>query len=139
MAIQFVKKKFLLTLFLWVTILCVVENPLFSPMNLVVGSTQVVAAAPTSGNGVSLQGSMIVMQTTSQVQAINQTSGQTVQAYQVSVAGFNFMTVFILLLPWVLYAYWAAAPASETLFAGPGKRSAQSRRRAEKADQPAED
>jgi hypothetical protein len=82
-----------------------VSNPLLSALNLTISSSQVVATAPTSANGLTVQGSMIVNQNSKQVQATNSTSGQQVTAYQVDVYAFNFTGLLLLIVPWAVYAY----------------------------------
>jgi hypothetical protein len=100
-----INKQFLLTAFCFFALLFVVSNPTLVPLNLTISTTQLSATSATSPDGISIQGSMVVNQWTEQVTATNTTSGEQVQAYQISAFAFNGMTVFLLLLPWVVYAY----------------------------------
>jgi hypothetical protein len=107
-----ISRKLVLTVFIWITLLMVVENPMFQPLNLVVNSTQLTATNPNINNGLSVQGSCLVNTVVNNVQATNSTSGELVNAFQVSVTAFNFMSLMLLFLPIVIYMYYEYNKAS---------------------------
>lgn len=105
-----VSKDFLLALFVWICLILLLTNPTLQAIDLTYSSSQVVASMPESLGGLSLQGSLIVSQNTQVVSAVNQTSGQQVQAYQVTVVVFNLMSFALLFLPWIVFAYFKKKP-----------------------------
>jgi hypothetical protein len=82
----------------------VIQNPMFQPLNIVFSSTQLTATNPNIGSGLVFQGSCLVNTVINNVQA--STSGQTVNAYQVTVTVFNFMSLMLLFLPIIIYMYY---------------------------------
>lgn len=102
-----IKKEFLLALFSFVVIFTVLQNPMFTPLNLMLTSSQTTVTMPSTLGGLSLQGSWLVSQSTTVFQMINQTSGELVPVYQVTVTMFNIMSMLILVSPVLLYIYWA--------------------------------
>jgi hypothetical protein len=100
-----VQRKLTLTVFIWITLLMIIENPMFQPLNLVVQSSQLTATNPNINSGLSFQGSCLVNTVIKNVQATNTTDNQLVNAYQVSVTIFNFMSLMLLILPFVIFIY----------------------------------
>jgi hypothetical protein len=101
-----INRNLALTFFVFVLILMIIENPMFQPLNLVVSSTQLTVTNPNLSNGLSIQGSCLVNTIVNSVQATNSTSNQLVNAYQVSVTVFNFMSLMLLISPIALYMYF---------------------------------
>lgn len=99
------KAKLFFVFFVWVTLFLMLENPAFQVLNMVSSSSEVIATAPTSLGGISIQGSWIVSQNTQSVQAFNSTSGKEVSAFEVTNSWVNFGSVFLLILPWVIFVY----------------------------------
>lgn len=108
------RNKLWIYLFFGLILLLAVTNPLLGGINVYYSSKQITASAPTTPDGINLQGSLIVNQVTQQVTATNQTSGQQVQAYQVSVSVFNFGALLLLLSPLVLYLFFELKPKADT-------------------------
>jgi len=100
-----ISRKLALTVFIFILVIMVVENPFFTPLNLFTQSSQLTATNPNVSNGLSLQGSCLVNEDVKNVEATNSTSGQLVNAYQVNITIFNFMSLMLLFLPWVIYVY----------------------------------
>jgi hypothetical protein len=101
-----INRNLALTFFVFVLILMIIENPMFQPLNLVVSSTQLTVTNPNLSNGLSIQGSCLVNTIVNSVQATNSTSNQLVNAYQVSVTVFNFMSLMLFISPIALYMYF---------------------------------
>ena len=83
----------------------IIENPMFQSLNLIIQSSQLVISNPNINNNLSFQGSYLVNTQIKEVQATNTTSNQLVNAFQVNVTVFNFMSLMLLILPIVLYVY----------------------------------
>lgn len=108
------RNKIWIYAFFWLILLLAVTNPLLGGINVYYSSKQITASAPTSPDGINLQGSLIVNQLTQQVTATNQTSGQQVQAYQTTVSVFNFGALMLLLSPVALYLFLEWKPTADT-------------------------
>jgi hypothetical protein len=101
-----ISRKLALTVFIWLLVLAVVENPMFQSLNLMFSSTQLTVSNPNINSGLAFQGSCLVSTVVRNVQATNSTSGQLVNAYQVTVIVFNFMSLMLLISPIALYLYF---------------------------------
>jgi hypothetical protein len=101
---KLLNRKLALTFFVWLLVLMVVENPMFTGLNLVISSSTLTTTQYNSG--LAFQGSCLVNTVVNNVQAVNSTSGQTVNAYQVTVTVFNFMSLMLLFLPIIIYMYY---------------------------------
>jgi len=101
-----INRKLVLTVFVWILTLMVIQNPMFQPLNIVFSSTQLTATNPNIGSGLVFQGSCLVNTVINNVQAVNSTSGLPVNAYQVTVTVFNFMSLMLLFLPIIIYMYY---------------------------------
>jgi len=99
-----INRKLVLTVFIWILTLMVIQNPMFQPLNLVFSSNQITTTQYNSG--LSFQGSCLVNTVMNNVQATNTTSGELVNAYQVTVTVFNFMSLMLLFLPIIIYMYY---------------------------------
>jgi len=99
-----INRKLVLTVFVWIFLLMIIENPMFQPLNLVFSSSQITTTQ--YSNSLVFQGSCLVNTVVNNVQAVNSTSGQTVNAYQVTVTVFNFMSLMLLFLPIIIYMYY---------------------------------
>ena len=101
-----INRKIWLMVFIIITVFLVIENPMFQSLNLIIQSSQLTASNPNINSGLSLQGSFLVNTQIKEVQATNTTSNQLVNAFQVNVTAFNFMSLMLLILPIVLYIYF---------------------------------
>lgn len=96
-------RKLALTVYVWFCVLMVVENPMFQSLNLMFSSSQLTTTQ--YNNGLTFQGSCLVNTVVQNVQATNSTSGELVNAYQVNITVFNFMSLMLLLLPFIIFIY----------------------------------
>jgi hypothetical protein len=99
-------RKLYLTIFVFITVLVIIENPMFQPLNLVVQSSQLTVSNPNINSGLSFQGSCLFNTQINNVQATNTTSNQLVNAFQINITIFNFMSLILLISPIALYMYF---------------------------------
>jgi len=99
-----INRKLVLTVFVWILTLMVIQNPMFQPLNIVFSSSQITTTQYNSG--LVFQGSCLVNTVVNNVQATNTTSGELVNAYQVTITVFNFMSLMLLFLPIIIYIYY---------------------------------
>jgi hypothetical protein len=99
-----INRKLVLTVFVWILTLMVIQNPMFQPLNIVFSSSQITTTQYNSG--LVFQGSCLVNTVVNNVQATNTTSGELVNAYQVTITVFNFMSLMLLFLPITIYIYY---------------------------------
>jgi hypothetical protein len=85
--------------------LMIIENPMFRPLNLIVSSSSLYVSNPNVNTGLGFQGSCLVNTVINNVQATNTTSGELVNAFQVNITVFNFMSLMLLFLPFVIFIY----------------------------------
>ena len=101
-----INRKIWLMVFVIITVFLVIENPMFQSLNLIIQSSQLTASNPNINSGLSLQGSFLVNTQIKEVQATNTTSNQLVNAFQVNITVFNFMSFILLISPIFLYLYF---------------------------------
>jgi hypothetical protein len=101
---KILNRKSALMVFVWILTLMVIQNPMFQPLNIVFSSSQITTTQYSSG--LVFQGSCLVNTVINNVQAVNSTSGLPVNAYQVTVTVFNFMSLMLLFLPIIIYIYY---------------------------------
>ena len=101
-----INRKIWLMVFIIITVFLVIENPMFQSLNLIIQSSQLTASNPNINSGLSLQGSFLVNTQIKEVQATNTTSNQLVNAFQVNITVFNFMSFILLISPIFLYLYF---------------------------------
>lgn len=104
--IKIFNRKLILIIFIFITLFMIIENPMFQSLNLIIQSSQLVISNPNINNNLSFQGSYLVNTQIKEVQATNTTSNQLVNAFQVNVTIFNFMSLLLLISPIVLYLYF---------------------------------
>jgi hypothetical protein len=100
-----INRKIWLTIFVFLTVLFILNNPMFQSLNLVVKTSQL-TISNSNISGLSLQGSCLVYQTINSIQATNTTSGKLVNAFQVNTTIFNFMSMLLMFTPITLYLYF---------------------------------
>jgi hypothetical protein len=98
-------RRFYLTIFIFILMLMIIENPMFRPLNLIVSSSSLYVSNPNVNTGLGFQGSCLVNTVINNVQATNTTSGELVNAFQVNITVFNFMSLMLLFLPFVIFIY----------------------------------
>jgi hypothetical protein len=101
---KILNRKSALIVFVWILTLMVIQNPMFQPLNLVFSSSQITTTQ--YSNSLVFQGSCLVNTVVNNIQATNTTSGELVNAYQVTITVFNFMSLMLLFLPIIIYMYY---------------------------------
>lgn len=104
-------RKIALTCFIVLMVISIVQNPFFSQLNIYVKSSEL-AINPTVSDGLGFQGSCLIDISIKSIQATNTSDNTIVSAYQVNTSLLNFMSLFIVFLPIVIYLYFEYIPVT---------------------------